>query len=118
MITTRLRYLLQHATKTPWHSDESEMAWRLHGRAPGDFGATYQILKAVKDHPTMEPYWPQQADAELIVEGINALPYLVEVAHSATLARNAFRQGDSFTARIHMEDLAAAIDRMEEMPRD
>ena len=121
MITDRLTYLIGLATGLPWHSDESELAFRLHGRAPGapkGLNATYQILKAPKDHPTMEPYWPKQADGELIVEGMNALPYLVRVADAAWRAREAFKLGQGMSARMAMDDLDRALNKLETFRED
>jgi hypothetical protein len=89
-VTERLaeiRAYVDAATDGPWWFDESENCWRLHGvmgRIPAQLSGRIpeqimnkQILKAPKHGTPYAEYWPDPADAELIVKARTDLPALL-----------------------------------------
>lgn len=61
----KLNACLDAVTDGSWGNDEDDRSWSLHGQSwPG--GPELQILKAAKEHPRLQPYWPKAADAEWI----------------------------------------------------
>lgn len=78
-----LRKIVDAATLTPWYSLESQATWTLYGEArafKGKGGSSTQIVKAAKHGTPYDEYWPNSADADMMVVSANRFSFWLDWA--------------------------------------
>lgn len=72
---------IQAGTDGEWWALENRLLWQLFLGSAGTHGL--QIIKASKEHPTQQPYFPNIQQGRYIVEALNAIPSLLSRLQAA-----------------------------------